>query len=526
MKTGMRHNDQIPMDSTRARDARLVEAALAGDSRAFGQLYDAWFDRVWNVALRIVRDKEVAAEVAQDTFVSAWRNLGTLDDADAFGGWLLRIARNASFNRQRKEQRSRPVDDQGLAVIEARGSSPASAPTGFGVEDRARAIADPAAVAEDGELVALVRTSAAALGERDAEVLDLQLRYGLTPAEIGEVMGMNRNAANQLCHRVRQRFATAVRARVLWRGDRPACEALAELLSSAGVTAFDAAAVKLADQHAEQCAQCGERRELRLQPAAMFAAVPLVAAPVLLKQQTAHALEASGVAMHGSTFGADREGGFDGGDGPDDGDAAPEPTRDGTAPASRRVRWLAMAGVALVVLVVAIVVLASRAHDGTLDTLGIATSSTLPATSVPPSIAIETPPTESTVESTALAPSTDTTVSPLEPPVPPTTPPPPPPTVSLTLSPSSRPLSYVAPFPLLTWSTANVASVRVESSRPGGPVSVLSDQLAGEARVCPGTSTVPTECLAAPPGRVDYVLRGFDGGGVEVVTRTVSLAIG
>lgn len=515
----MRHNDQIPMDSTRARDARLVEAALAGDSRAFGQLYDAWFDRVWNVALRIVRDQEVAAEVAQDTFVSAWRNLGTLDDADAFGGWLLRIARNASFNRQRKEQRSRPVDDQGLAVIEATGSSPTSAPTGFGVEDRARAIADPAAVAEDGELVALVRTSAAALGERDAEVLDLQLRYGLTPAEIGEAMGMNRNAANQLCHRVRQRFATAVRARVLWRGDRPACDALAELLSSAGVTTFDAAAVKLADQHAEQCAQCGERRELRLQPAAMFAAVPLVAAPVLLKQQTAHALEASGVAMHGSTFGAD--GGAD----------VPTESRrddDGDPTAPRRGRWLAMAGVALVVLVVAIVVLASRAHDGTVETLGTDESSTLPATSVPPSIAIEIPPTESTIESTELPPSTDATVPPGEPPVvpPPTAPPPAPPTVSLTLSPMDRPLSYVAPFPLLTWSTANVASVRVEWSRPSGPVTFLSDQLAGEARVCPGTSVVPNECLAAPPGPVDYVLRGFDGSGVEIASRRVSLMIG
>ena len=220
----MRHNDVTRMDPTpagdqvadreasRARDAQLVHAALAGDQSAFGQLYDAWYDRVWNVALRIVHDREVAAEVAQDTFLSAWRNLRTLDDVGAFGGWLLRIARNASFNRARKEGRSSPVDDQGLTVIEATGSSHAAAPAGFGVEDRARTIDDPATVAEDGELVALVRESAAALGERDAEVLDLQLRYGLSPAEIGEVMGMNRNAANQLCHRIRQRFAGAVRA--------------------------------------------------------------------------------------------------------------------------------------------------------------------------------------------------------------------------------------------------------------------------------------------------------------------------
>ena len=227
----MRHNEPGPMDVDRQRDADLVVAALAGDQGAFGRLYDGWYDRVWNVARRIVRDPEVAAEVAQDAFLSAWRNLATLESPEAFGGWLLRIARNASFNRQRKEQRSRPVDEGGVAVIESTGASPISAPSGFGVEDRARRVDDPAAVAGDAELVALVHESAAALGERDADVLDLQLRYGLTPAEIGEVMGMNRNAANQLCHRVRQRFATAVRARVLWRGDRPSCAALDEMRS-------------------------------------------------------------------------------------------------------------------------------------------------------------------------------------------------------------------------------------------------------------------------------------------------------
>jgi len=515
------------MDTTRARDARLVEAAVAGDSRAFGQLYDLWFDRVWNVALRIVHDQETAAEVAQDVFVSAWRNLGTLEDADAFGGWLLRIARNASFNRQRKEQRSRPVDDRGMAVIEATGSSPTSAPRGFGVEDRARAIADPAAVAEDGEVVALVRSAAAALGERDAEVLDLQLRYGLSPAEIGEVMGMNRNAANQLCHRVRQRFATAVRARVLWRGERPACAELSELLSAAGVTTFDAAAVKLADQHAEQCAQCGARRELRLQPSAMFAAVPLVAAPVLLKQQTAHALEASGVAMHGSTYtdGAPRP--------PDLGDPGNRERgsgdSDGDRTAPRRARWLLMAGVALVVLAVATALLATHAHDGTLETLGTGVSSTtIEPTAPSPSIAIVTPSTPSTdpvpLPSIEVPPSTDTIPPPTSPPVAP--PPAPVPTADLTLSPARRPPSYVAPFPLLTWTTTNVASVRVEWSRPGGPATLLSELSSGEARVCPGTSVVPNECLAAPPGRVDYVVVGFDAAGAEVVRRTVSLVIG
>jgi RNA polymerase sigma-70 factor (ECF subfamily) len=289
---------------SRARDAQWVEAALAGDQQAFGRLYDAWFDRVFNLARGVVRDDEVAAEVAQDAFLSAWKNLATLENTDAFGGWLLRITRNASFNRQKKEARSRPVDDEGMSVIEQVGSSPVSAPSGFGVEDRLSRLDDPEQFVADAEMVALVRDSAATLGERDAEVLDLQLRYGMSPAEIGEVIGVNRNAANQLCHRIRKRFATAVQARVLWNGSRPACDRLDALLTSAGVTRFDAEAVRLADKHAPDCEQCSERRELRLQPAALFASMPLLAAPVLLKVKTAAALEGAGVPMGGSAHAA------------------------------------------------------------------------------------------------------------------------------------------------------------------------------------------------------------------------------
>ena len=45
--------------------------------------------------------------------------------------------------------------------------------------------------------------AAEALGERDSEVLDLTLRLGMTPAEIADVVGTNRNAANQMVHRAR-----------------------------------------------------------------------------------------------------------------------------------------------------------------------------------------------------------------------------------------------------------------------------------------------------------------------------------
>src|SRR4051812_20575056 len=109
-------------DTRRARDAELVRAARAGDPAAFGTLFDDWFDRVHDVTRRIVRRSDLADEVAQDVFLSAWRRLDSLDQPEAFGGWILRIARNAALNRADRERRASAVDDEAMAVIAAAGS--------------------------------------------------------------------------------------------------------------------------------------------------------------------------------------------------------------------------------------------------------------------------------------------------------------------------------------------------------------------------------------------------------------------
>ena len=159
----MAENDDIDEHETtaeppdRAEDAALVERARTGDADAFGQLYDAWFDRIFELVSRVVRDPDIAEEVAQDAFFSAWRSLGTLEKPDAFGGWLLRIARNGAYNRQPEGAALHAVDDQGLAVIESVGASPTGgAPSGFGVEDRLGRAVTPGAAVEDAEIVSLV----------------------------------------------------------------------------------------------------------------------------------------------------------------------------------------------------------------------------------------------------------------------------------------------------------------------------------------------------------------------------------
>jgi RNA polymerase sigma factor (sigma-70 family) len=334
-----------PLD--RSEDERLVLALRDGDQDAFGRLFERWYDRVHELARRITRDDALAADVAQDTFLAAWQRLDGLDDPASFGGWLLRIARNRALDVVRAPARARTdADEHVSALVDEQAASA-----------RLSDLGDPADVAADHEVQDLVWSAAATLGERDLTALDLSLRHGLEPAEIGEVLGINRNAANQLVHRMKGRLATAVGCRVLWRGGRPACADLQAALDADGLEEFDARAVRVADRHASTCEACSRRRETRLDPAKLFAAVPIAVAPALFKAKAAAALEAAGVPMGGgSGAGSGRDGGST-----SDPSGGSDPVRHRRP--SRRSLALGAVSAVIVALVIGVVAVESIDHE-------------------------------------------------------------------------------------------------------------------------------------------------------------------
>ena len=482
-------------------DAPLVDRVRAGDPNAFGVLYDRWFDRVHDLAHRIVYDENAAADVAQDAFLSAWRNLDRLEDPHAFGGWLLRIARNGALDRKRREQRARPVDDERLAMIER---------TQIRVEDRIGGIDDPVRVAEDASYAALLWDAAEALGERDQQVLDLTLRHGLAPAEVGDVMDVNRNAANQLVHRVRQRLATAVGARVLWRGGEPSCAALRAELVAADVEHFSADAVRVADRHAAGCDECAARRRLRLDPAKMFAAIPIISVPAL-KAKSAYALSEAGVPMSGSqAFGGDH------------GDHARR--RRGR---TRRILLGSGAAIAVLLLVLIVsvngldrdpVTVVDIAHEATTtsahrtsSTTSILSSTTVaPATTIVPIVVppVTTPPTTPPTVTTVAAPTTTTTTIP--------------PSIRLSISQSEIPAGYpMDAAPTLSWTVLHAARAHASDS-----VGELDENTkSGTAAVCPGTVAAANNVCTAKPGTYVYSLDAYDATGHRIGHTTVTLTV-
>jgi RNA polymerase sigma-70 factor (ECF subfamily) len=77
----------------------LVIRAQAGDRDAFGRLAVEFDSMVFSVALRRLRNRAEACEVAQDVFVQALRKLPQLREPERFVGWLRQIAVRMSINR-------------------------------------------------------------------------------------------------------------------------------------------------------------------------------------------------------------------------------------------------------------------------------------------------------------------------------------------------------------------------------------------------------------------------------------------
>ncbi len=76
-----------------------VRAAQRGDPKALERLVQRFFKASYSVALSIVRDPPDAEELAQESFMVAFRNLEQCREPERFAGWLMQIARNLARNR-------------------------------------------------------------------------------------------------------------------------------------------------------------------------------------------------------------------------------------------------------------------------------------------------------------------------------------------------------------------------------------------------------------------------------------------
>lgn len=101
----------------------IIKSVLKGDVQAYEAIVRSYEKKVYNLALRMVGNPDDAADMAQETFIKAYKALGSFRSDSKFSVWLYRIATNVCLDFLRRKSRSNTVsltadDDDGDAQLD------------------------------------------------------------------------------------------------------------------------------------------------------------------------------------------------------------------------------------------------------------------------------------------------------------------------------------------------------------------------------------------------------------------------
>ena len=171
-----------------AGDRLLLARIGQRDQAAFAELYDRYADGIFGTTIRFVRDRSMAAEVVQDTFMAVWQRGEQFNPASgSVIGWMLGIARNRAIDRLRAESRRPPP-----AWVRVGGESTDGLESASGHPDHAPRSAsdDPAGEVDRRWLRAVIQTVLTEIRPDEREILVLAYDHELSQAEIAVRLGI------------------------------------------------------------------------------------------------------------------------------------------------------------------------------------------------------------------------------------------------------------------------------------------------------------------------------------------------
>jgi len=174
-------------------DEELVARVIAGDEFAYGVLVERYRDYVYTIAVRIVGDDEDAEDVAQETFVRAYRALPRFRGDSKFSSWLYRITTNRALTHLKRRKRRAPTDD-----IDAGPHVEAEA-----VDDGRAESESPELLVRDDEFRREVRRAVGDLPEQYRVVVTLFYLEQRSYKEVAETLGIPMGTLKTHLHRAR-----------------------------------------------------------------------------------------------------------------------------------------------------------------------------------------------------------------------------------------------------------------------------------------------------------------------------------
>lgn len=87
-------------------EKETIQMVLQGNRKAYADLVNQYKDLVYNICIKVLQNSMDAEEAAQDTFVKAFKSLGSFKFDAKFSTWLYRIAYNTAISKQRSTKRA------------------------------------------------------------------------------------------------------------------------------------------------------------------------------------------------------------------------------------------------------------------------------------------------------------------------------------------------------------------------------------------------------------------------------------
>jgi RNA polymerase sigma-70 factor (ECF subfamily) len=165
----------------------LVEKSKTGDRNSQYELYERYVDAMYNIGIRMLGSKEDAEDIVQDSFVEAFKNLGSFKYQSTFGAWLKRIVINKCINHLKVKR---------IAI------TPLDAHEFHLTEEKIEKV--------DAIDIQKVKIGIEKLPPGYKQIINLYLIEGYDHIEIGEVLGISTSTSKSQYHRAKKKLVEII----------------------------------------------------------------------------------------------------------------------------------------------------------------------------------------------------------------------------------------------------------------------------------------------------------------------------
>ena len=182
---------------TEVSEKKIIEKVLGGDANAFEELVLRYEKTVYNLALRMVGDRDDAFDMTQEAFIKAYGSLSSFRGDSKFSVWIYRITTNVCLDflrsKSRKQQVSLTVSDDDD-------------------EDAQLDIPDPSSAPEQQLIKKIsmqsVEEGLKTLPDKQRQILVMRELCGMSYAEIGKALSLEEGTVKSRIFRARKRLCT------------------------------------------------------------------------------------------------------------------------------------------------------------------------------------------------------------------------------------------------------------------------------------------------------------------------------